>query len=149
MVSAKDLYNIHLSRREAYLLFLASEETDTTLLPLPLTAQEESLYDACINGTASSASDAAEAAEAAQEAAEAAAQEAKDWATKTSAAVADGEYSAKYNAALAKDWANKTDGTVGGTDEYSAKYYAEQAAEAAGGGDVDPDSNAEGGDGEE
>ena len=37
---------------------------------------------------------------------------AKDWATKTSAAVADGEYSAKYNASVAKDWASKANDKV-------------------------------------
>ena len=129
-VSKADLFKVLLTRREAYLLYLAKEEDDETLLPKPLTAQEEVLYDYCINSSASTATDAAEAAEAAADLA-------KDWATKTSAAVADGEYSAKYyatsasnSAALASDWAVKMDGMVqeGGVDvDYSAKYYADQA----------------------
>ena len=125
-VSKFDLYNVCLTRREAYLLYLAKEEDDETLLPKPLTAQEEVLYDYCVNSAASTATEAAE------DAAEAAAL-AKDWATKTSAAVADGEYSAKYyasaastSAGLAADWAVKMDGLVNDED-YSAKYYANEA----------------------
>ena len=43
-----DLYKVHLKHREAYLLFLAKGETDTTLLPEPLTDAEQELYDYCV-----------------------------------------------------------------------------------------------------
>ena len=166
-----ELYNIFLTRREAYLLFLAKEETDTSKLPKPLTEEEEALYNYCVTSATAmstrttdiaSAKNWATKTDAAVADGEYSAKYyallAKDWATKTSAAVADGEYSAKYYASaastsataaagsadLASDWAVKMDGKVNDED-YSAKYYAEQAAEAAGGGDVDPDSGNDGG----
>lgn len=43
-----DLYKVHLKHREAYLLFLAKGETDTTLLPEPLTDAEQILYGYCV-----------------------------------------------------------------------------------------------------
>ena len=85
-VSKKDLYRVFLKPREAYLLFLAKEETDTTLLPTPLTKEDKELYSFCVS-FASDVADRADDIDAA-----------KDWATKTDAAVADGEYSAKYYA---------------------------------------------------
>lgn len=47
-VTKFDLYNIKLTRKEAYNLFLANEETDPSILPLPLNAEEEELYAACL-----------------------------------------------------------------------------------------------------
>lgn len=47
-LSKTDLYQVHLKPREAYLLFLASGETDTTVLPKPLTEADEALYDDCV-----------------------------------------------------------------------------------------------------
>ena len=148
-----ELYNIFLTRREAYLLFLAKEETDTSKLPKPLTEEEEALYNYCVTSATAmstrttdiaSAKNWATKTDAAVADGEYSAKYyallAKDWATKTSAAVADGEYSAKYNASVAKDWASKANDKVD-SDYYSAKYYAEAAAlsaaaaaEAAGGG---------------
>ena len=43
-----DLYKVHLKHREAYLLFLAKGESDTTLLPDPLTDAEQVLYNYCV-----------------------------------------------------------------------------------------------------
>ena len=43
-----DLSKVYLKHREAYLLFLAKGETDTTLLPEPLTDAEQVLYDYCV-----------------------------------------------------------------------------------------------------
>ena len=63
----------------------------------------------------------------------------RDWANKTSATVADSEWSAKAyalggtggpSAGNAKDWATKTSGTVDGT-EYSAKKYSNDSAASA------------------
>ena len=65
----QDLYNVKLKRREAYTYFLANKETDTTLLPLPLTEEETEMYDDCI--TAATALVAAAEAAAAAAAAEA------------------------------------------------------------------------------
>ena len=54
-VTKKDLYNIRLKPKTAYLLFLSNEETDTSILPKPLTAEDEELYALCLNkGPASS-----------------------------------------------------------------------------------------------
>lgn len=117
-MSKKDLFKVFLKPREAYLLFLANEETDTTLLPKPKSSEDTALYNACV----SFASDVAERADDIDAA--------KDWATKTDAAVADGEYSAKYYALLAKDWATKTGAAVA-DGEYSAKKYAQDAAASA------------------
>ncbi len=58
-ISKKDLFKVFLKPRDAYLLFLAKEETDTTLLPEPLTKEDKELYDFCI----AFASDVAERAE--------------------------------------------------------------------------------------
>lgn len=113
-ITKKDLYKIFMNRSLAYAVFLAKEETDTTLLPEPMTKEEKELYDFCV----SFASDVAERATDISAA--------KNWATKTDGAVADGEYSAKHYALLAKDWAVKMDGKVNDED-YSAKYYADQA----------------------
>lgn len=52
-----DLYKVHLKHREAYLLFLAKGETDTTLLPEPLTDAEQVLYDYCVAAAEASDSD--------------------------------------------------------------------------------------------
>ena len=117
-ISQKDLYQVFLKPRQAYLLFLAKEETDTTLLPKPLTSEDKEMYDLCI-AFASTVSDRATDIAAAE-----------DWATKTDGAVADGEYSAKYYALLAKDWATKTSAAVA-DGEYSAKKYAQDAAASA------------------
>ena len=123
-----ELYSTFLTRREAYLLFLAKEETDTSKLPKPLTEEEEALYNYCVTSATAMSTRTTDIASA------------KNWATKTDAAVADGEYSAKYYALLAKDWASKANDKVD-SDYYSAKYYAEAAAlsaaaaaESAGGG---------------
>ena len=43
-----DLYKVHLKHREAYLLFLAKGESDTTLLPEPRTDAEQVLYGYCV-----------------------------------------------------------------------------------------------------
>jgi len=117
-ITKKDLYQVFMNRSLAYAVFLAKEETDTTLLPEPLTKEEKELYDFCV-AFATTVSNRATDISAA-----------KDWATKTDAAVADGEYSAKYYALLAKDWATKTDAAVA-DGEYSAKHYAAAAAESA------------------
>ena len=95
-VSKFDLYNVYLTRREAYILYLAKEENDPDILPLPLNANEEVLYDYCINSSASAAEAAAEAAEASATAAEASADLAEEWATKMDGKVDDDNYSAKY-----------------------------------------------------
>ena len=63
-ISKTDLYKVHLKHREAYLLFLAAEETDTTVLPAPLTAAEQVLYNDCVTA-ATALAEAAAAAEAA------------------------------------------------------------------------------------
>jgi hypothetical protein len=47
-MTTTDLYKVHLKHREAYLLFLAKGETDTTLLPEPLTDAEQVLYGYCV-----------------------------------------------------------------------------------------------------
>ena len=47
-VTKFDIFNVRLSRRTAYLLFLANEETDTSILPEPKTAEEEELYKLCL-----------------------------------------------------------------------------------------------------
>ena len=47
-MTTTDLYKVHLKHREAYLLFLAKGETDTTLLPKPLTDAEQVLYGYCV-----------------------------------------------------------------------------------------------------
>ena len=47
-VTKKDLYNIRLTRKTAYLLFLSNEELDVSILPQPLTAEEEELYQLCL-----------------------------------------------------------------------------------------------------
>ena len=138
-----DLYSIFLTRREAYLLFLAKEETDTSKLPKPLTEEEEALYNYCVTSATAMSTRATDIASAknwatktdaavadGEYSAKYYALLAKDWATKTSAAVADGEYSAKYNASVAKDWASKANDKVD-SDYYSAKYYAEAAALSA------------------
>ena len=57
-----DLYKVHLKHREAYLLFLAKGETDTTLLPEPLTDAEQVLYGYCVAAAAAVAEAAAAAA---------------------------------------------------------------------------------------
>ena len=51
-----DLYKVHLKHREAYLLFLAKGETDTTLLPEPLTDAEQILYGYCVAAAEAAAS---------------------------------------------------------------------------------------------
>lgn len=78
-----------------------------------------------------------EAAEAAESNASGFADEAEDWASKTTGQVEATDYSSKAYAiggtgvdtgdGSAKDWAIKTSGTVGSTTEYSAKYYATNA----------------------
>lgn len=55
-MTTTDLYKVHLKHREAYLLFLAKGETDTALLPEPLTEAEKALYDYCVAAAASAAS---------------------------------------------------------------------------------------------
>lgn len=64
-MTEKDLYGIFLKRREAYLLFLAKEESDTTLLPEPLTEEDVMLYDYCVTAATAIAEAAAAAAAAA------------------------------------------------------------------------------------
>ena len=59
-----DLFKVHLKPREAYLLFLAAGESDTTYLPEPLTASDQELYDYCTTA-ATAIAEAAAAAEAA------------------------------------------------------------------------------------
>ena len=95
-VSKFDLYNVYLTRREAYLLYLAKEESDPSILPLPLTGNEEVLYDYCVNSSASSAEQAAERAEASATSAEASADLAESWAAKMDGKVDEESYSAKY-----------------------------------------------------
>ena len=56
-----DLYKVHLKHREAYLLFLAKGETDTTLLPEPLTDAEQILYGYCVAAAEAAAAAAASA----------------------------------------------------------------------------------------
>jgi hypothetical protein len=58
-MSITDLYKVHLKHREAYLLFLAKGETDTTLLPEPLTDAEQVLYGYCVAAAEAAASAAA------------------------------------------------------------------------------------------
>jgi len=48
-ISKKDLFKVFLKPRDAYLLFLAKEETDTTLLPEPLTKEDKEMYDICVS----------------------------------------------------------------------------------------------------
>ena len=47
-ISKKDLFKVFLKPRDAYLLFLAKEETDVSLLPDPLTSEDKEIYDICI-----------------------------------------------------------------------------------------------------
>ena len=58
-----DLYNnSKISRLTAYLLFLSNEETDPSILPRPMNAEEEEVYKLCVlNGPASAAHGAAKA----------------------------------------------------------------------------------------
>ena len=58
-MTTTDLYKVHLKHREAYLLFLAKGETDTTLLPEPLTDAEQVLYGYCVAAAEAAASAAA------------------------------------------------------------------------------------------
>ena len=58
-MTTTDLYKVHLKHREAYLLFLAKGETDTTLLPEPLTDAEQVLYGYCVAAAEAAAAAAA------------------------------------------------------------------------------------------
>lgn len=43
----KDFYKVGLSRKEAFIVFLAAEETDLSLLPKPITKAELQLMELC------------------------------------------------------------------------------------------------------
>lgn len=62
----KDLYTMKLSRREAYMLFLAAGEMDLTVLPWPITDVEIEMFDLC-KAQAANAKARAEQTEAVQE----------------------------------------------------------------------------------
>lgn len=143
------------------ILFSEGSELSSLDFPVPV-ANKALLWDATGEGLTNSADDfndivtnaetaqgaaetAQSAAEGAQTSAESARDLAEDWASETSSDVnSTGEYSAKEyaqgtqtrgaaNGGSAKDWANYVDGssTVDDT-EYSAKYWAQQAASVAG-----------------
>lgn len=43
----KDMYKTGLKRQDAYIVFMASGETDFSLLPEPITQTEKRLYELC------------------------------------------------------------------------------------------------------
>lgn len=108
-----------------------------TFVTAPSTPAVSGNENVIVFGTSVVAQAAKEAAQLAQTNASGFANEADNWARKTTGLVESTDYSSKAYAiggtgvdngsGSAKDWATKTSGTVGNTGEYSAKYYATNA----------------------
>jgi len=108
-----------------------------TFVTAPSTPAVSGNENVIVFGASVVAQAAKEAAQLAQTNASGFADEADDWARKTTGLVESADYSSKAYAiggtgvdngsGSAKDWAIKTSGTVGNTGEYSAKYYATNA----------------------
>jgi hypothetical protein len=105
-----------------------------TFVTAPSTPSVAGNENVIVFGASVVAQAAKEAAEAAESNASGYADEAEDWASKTTGLVESTDYSSKSyaiggtgvdtGAGSAKDWATKTGGTVGNSGEYSAKHYA-------------------------
>ena len=105
-----------------------------TFVTAPSTPSVAGNENVIVWGASVVAQAAKEDAEAAESNASGFADEAEDWASKTTGQVEATDYSSKAYAiggtgidagdGSAKDWAIKTSGTVGNTSEYSAKYWA-------------------------
>lgn len=108
-----------------------------TFVTAPSTPAVSGNENVIVFGASVVAQAAKEAAQLAQTNASGFADEADNWARKTTGLVESADYSSKAYAiggtgvdngsGSAKDWATKTSGTVGNTGEYSAKYYATNA----------------------
>lgn len=108
-----------------------------TFVTAPSTPAVSGNENVIVFGTSVVAQAAKEAAQLAQTNASGFANEADNWARKTTGLVESSDYSSKAYAiggtgvdngsGSAKDWATKTSGTVGNTGEFSAKYYATNA----------------------
>jgi hypothetical protein len=108
-----------------------------TFVTAPSTPAVSGNENVIVFGSSVVAQAAKQAAETAKTNAQGFANEADNWARKTTGLVESADYSSKAYAiggtgvdngsGSAKDWATKTSGTVGNTGEYSAKYYATNA----------------------
>tara|TARA_B100001057_G_scaffold108553_1_gene106375 strand:- start:5800 stop:7446 length:1647 start_codon:yes stop_codon:yes gene_type:complete len=108
-----------------------------TFVTAPSTPAVSGNENVIVFGTSVVAQAAKEAAQLAQTNASGFANEADNWARKTTGLVESADYSSKAYAiggtgvdtgsGSAKDWATKTSGTVGNTGEYSAKFYSTNA----------------------